>query len=132
MKCKSCQGDVPPKFSHAIMVNMCPLCGQEIMDTELQMILKDLKNCMEAVSEYPTEIFDWLKSNYNLFTEAEVQEKVKEVEAKTTETIKASFMGVPNKGQPPVNNGPPKKIELDKDGNQIAGPSLQGTEQTNK
>lgn len=66
MKCRSCKDDVPPKFVHAISVNICPLCGQEIMDIRLQTILNDLKSVMEKTPEFSEEIYDWLFSNYNL------------------------------------------------------------------
>lgn len=134
MKCKSCQGEVPPKFAHAILINMCPLCGDTIMDETLQISLKALKEAMCAVAFYPQEIFDWLKSNYGLYSEEEVAAKLKEVEAKTTEAVKASYAGkvVHNNKVLPNPSEPTKQIELDKDGNQIAGPSLQANEQTNK
>jgi hypothetical protein len=66
MKCKSCKEDVPPKFVHAISVNICPLCGQEIMDTKLQSILNDLKHTMDSAKEYSEQVEDWLHSNYSL------------------------------------------------------------------
>lgn len=132
MKCKSCEGEVPPKFAHAIAMNMCPLCGEEIMDKELQVILVELKNCMtDGVAQYPETIFDWLKSNYHLYTEEELQARIKEAETKTAEAVKASLVATTgNKGFP--NKESAKKIELDKDGNQVAGPSLQSQEKTSK
>lgn len=132
MKCKSCEGEVPPKFAHAIAMNMCPLCGEEIMDKELQVILVELKSCMtDGVAQYPETIFDWLKSNYHLYTEDEVQAKVKEAEVKTAEAVKATIVATTgNKGLPTKESA--KKIELDKDGNQVAGPALQSQEKTNK
>lgn len=132
MKCKSCEGDVPPKFAHAILMNTCPLCGEEIMDKDLQIILAELKHCMsEGVAQYPESIFDWLKSNYNLFTQAEVDVKVQEAEQKTAEAVKATIVATTgHKGLPTPESA--KKIELDRDGNQVAGPSLQSQEQTNK
>lgn len=131
MKCKSCEGDVPPKFAHAIARNECPLCGEAIMDEELQVILVELRNCMLGVAQYPEAIFDWLKSNYKLYTEEEVQARVKEAEVKTAEAVKATIVATTgNKGLPTPESA--KKIELDKDGNQVAGPSLQSQEQTSK
>jgi hypothetical protein len=66
MKCRSCKEDVPPKFAHALSVNVCPLCGQEIMVAQLQKILNDLKNIMNETKEYSEEVSDWLFSNYGL------------------------------------------------------------------
>lgn len=127
MLCKSCKGEVPPKFAHAILVNICPLCGSEIMDAELQVAFKDLKNSMAAAEMYPTEIFDWLKSNYNLYTEAEVQAKIKETENRIVETVRVN-----HSPKTYASSEESKKIDLDKDGNQVSGPSLQTSEQTNK
>lgn len=66
MKCKSCQEDVPPKFTHAFAVNICPLCGQEIMDTKLQTILGELKSALGDAKDYMEAVEDWLLSNYSL------------------------------------------------------------------
>src|SRR5271168_5392906 len=66
MKCKSCQEDVPPKFTHALAVNICPLCGQEIMDIRLKNILGELKVALGDAKDYMDEVEDWLYSNFNL------------------------------------------------------------------
>ena len=66
MQCKSCKNDIPPKFIHAISVNICPLCGQGIMDAELQSILNELKSVMDKSDKYKDEVSDWLFSNYGL------------------------------------------------------------------
>jgi hypothetical protein len=66
VRCRSCKEDVPPKFTHAISVNVCPLCGQEIMVAQLQKILNDLKSIMNETKEYSEEVADWLFSNYGL------------------------------------------------------------------
>src|SRR5271170_6309113 len=66
MKCKSCQEDVPPKFTHALTVNICPLCGQEIMDLKLKNILGELKVALGDAKDYMDEVEDWLLSNYSL------------------------------------------------------------------
>lgn len=66
MRCKSCKEDVPPKFAHALSVNICPLCGKEIMDGRLQEILGELKIALGDAKEYIDEVEDWLFSNYSL------------------------------------------------------------------
>jgi hypothetical protein len=65
MKCRSCKEDVPPKFAHALSVNVCPLCGQEIMEAKLQNVLAELKICLTDAQEYSEEVEDWLFSNYS-------------------------------------------------------------------
>ena len=66
MHCKSCKEDVPPKFAHALTVNICPLCGLEIMDVKLKNIISELKIGLEDAKHYMDEVEDWLYSNYSL------------------------------------------------------------------
>lgn len=90
MKCMSCKEDVPPKFVHAISVNICPLCGKEIMVKKLQEILNELKNVMEKSAEYKEETFDWLFSNYGLkkYDPSEINHNINlEPEQKTVKIV---------------------------------------------
>lgn len=139
MKCKFCQGDVPPKFSHAILVNICPLCGEAIMDDELQIALKSLKEAMAAVISYPQEIMDWLKSNYSLQSEDDVQDKINvavqtavaAAELKAKEHLHRQL----EMRQPQikfVQEQAKEEVVLDENGNQISGPSIQPSNQTSK
>lgn len=66
MKCMQCKEDVPPKFTHAISVNICPLCGKEIMSVKLKNILADLKIALSDAQDHMEEVSDWLLSNYGL------------------------------------------------------------------
>lgn len=136
MKCKTCEGEVPPKFAHAILVNICPLCGNEIMDVELQTALKEIKTAMGALESYPQEIFDWLKSNYNLYSLQDVEAKVKETEDRLGEShrkiLESARSPVATSGRVTTEKMAQAQVELDKDGNQIAGDSLQSSAQTNK
>lgn len=130
MLCKSCKGDVPPKFAHAILVNTCPLCGDVIMDEALQISLKALKQVMEAVNSYPQEIFDWLKSNYSLYSETDVQSRVSEAEEKIKELSRRL---PPSSAQSlKTNLQQADEVQLDANGNQISGSVIQPSEQTNK
>ena len=131
MRCKSCEGDVPPKFAHAILTNMCPLCGEVIMDEALQFSLKELKSAMKAVEAYPDEIFDWLRSNYNLYSESYMQEQLKLVETKAVEEAKKSMQALVPKNRI-VKATSTEEIQLDKDGNQINGEVIQSPDETNK
>lgn len=66
MNCRSCKENVPPKFAHSISTNVCPLCGQEIMDPKLQNIFGELKIVLEDAKDYMVEVEDWLFSNFSL------------------------------------------------------------------
>lgn len=125
MRCKSCQGEVPPKFAYAIQMNVCPLCGGQIMDEELQCALQALKVAMDATDAYKIELFDWLRSNYNLYTEEDVQARI--IEA-TKDMAKKNTVKSVNRTLPADE----KDIVLDENGNQISGPTIQSPEQTSK
>lgn len=138
MKCKSCQGEVPPKFTHAIAVNSCPLCGDEIMEADLQIALTELKSAMSATANYPEEVFDWLKSNYNLIPQSAMDEKLAMMESSFTARVqtevdkaKASFYKAGPRPKQTVQDDS-DEITVDKDGNQTSGEAIQAPEQTNK
>lgn len=125
MKCKSCQGEVPPKFAHAIAVNCCPLCGEEIMEEELQKTLVYLKGAMALLEKYPAEILDWLESNYNLVSIDDAKVRFKEI----VEVVKEVpvFREVVAEKKPA-----PSVTEVDEKGNQVKGETLLDATQTNK
>src|SRR5277367_6689273 len=65
MKCISCEIEINPKWKHAIDQNICPFCGQSIMEELLKGLLSTLQDTMEKLQSYPDQINDWLLSNYN-------------------------------------------------------------------
>lgn len=141
MKCKSCQGEVPPKFTHAIAVNSCPLCGEEIMEADLQVALTELKSAMSATANYPDEVFDWLKSNYNLIPQTLMDEKLAMMESSfnarvqtEVDKVKANYFKATPKVKSSSGNDEvtAEEITVDKDGNQTSGETIQSPEQTNK
>ena len=67
MKCISCQSEINPKWSHAIDINICPFCGSNIMEGELKDLLKSLSDTLIALQKYPTELNDWLQSNFSYY-----------------------------------------------------------------
>jgi len=142
MRCKSCTNEVPPKFSHAIKTNICPFCGEEIMDSELQLALTGLQEAMLAVEEYPDEMHDWLKCNYQLVAEsgtvplsqyeadlveiADLRSSVEELKEKL-----ANAKPTPKSGL----TGPtklPSEIAKDKNGNALEGEALADPETNSK
>ena len=66
MKCKSCNEDVPPKFTHALVANVCPYCGEKIIDEKLQEILGELKISLGDAKDYMDAVEDWLFHNFSL------------------------------------------------------------------
>lgn len=65
MKCISCEVEINPKWKHAVEINVCPFCGQHIMEEHLKNLLAALAETMNKLQEYPDQLNDWLLSNYN-------------------------------------------------------------------
>ena len=65
MKCMSCESEINTKWTHAIDNNLCPFCGQNIMDKRLKELFCALRITMDELSQYSEQMNDWLLSNYN-------------------------------------------------------------------
>lgn len=65
MKCISCEVEINPKWKHAIDINVCPFCGNGIMEEHLKNLLGSLSDIMVRLQEYPEQLNDWMLSNYN-------------------------------------------------------------------
>lgn len=65
MKCISCETEINPKWKHAIDINVCPFCGQHIMEEHLKNCVASLAAAMEDMQKYQEQLDDWLLSNYN-------------------------------------------------------------------
>jgi hypothetical protein len=65
MKCMSCEMEINPKWTHAIDINVCPFCGQGIMEEHLKNLFSSLRQTMEQLKEYPDQLNDWMFSNHN-------------------------------------------------------------------
>jgi hypothetical protein len=61
----SCESEINPKWKHAIDSNVCPFCGNSIMEEKLRDLLSDLRETIDALLSYPEQLNDWLLSNYN-------------------------------------------------------------------
>jgi len=64
MKCMSCESEINPKWKHAIDSNVCPFCGDSVMEDKLKDLFSDLRLTMEELIQYPEQLHDWLLSNY--------------------------------------------------------------------
>lgn len=65
MKCISCEVEINPKWKHAVEINVCPFCGQHILEEHLKNLLTSLAETMAKLQSYPEQVNDWLLSNYN-------------------------------------------------------------------
>ena len=65
MKCVSCETEINPKWKHAIDRNVCPFCGECILEERLKNLLTSLRETMDALQGYPDQLSDWLLSNFN-------------------------------------------------------------------
>jgi hypothetical protein len=64
MKCVSCETEINPKWRHAIEQNVCPYCGDSIMEELLKGLLSTLQDTMDKLGSYSAQLNDWLLSNY--------------------------------------------------------------------
>lgn len=65
MKCISCETEINPKWAHAIEINVCPFCGQHIMEEHLKNCITALATAMGDMMKYPEQLDDWLLSNHS-------------------------------------------------------------------
>ncbi len=61
----SCNMEINPKWTHAIDINVCPFCGQGIMEEHLKNLFSSLRQTMESLKDYPDQLNDWMLSNHN-------------------------------------------------------------------
>ena len=64
MKCQSCSANIPPEWVHAIQQNLCPGCGDQIMNDSSKGLLDELTLAMEKMPNNPQGVAGWLLSNY--------------------------------------------------------------------
>lgn len=65
MKCVSCETEINPQWAHAIDSNICPFCGRSILEEHLKKLLSTLRETMEQLQGYSTQLDDWMLSNHN-------------------------------------------------------------------
>lgn len=63
MKCTSCESEINPKWKHAVDQNLCPFCGQLIMDADLKALLSTLSVTLEKLTSHPDHLEDWLRTH---------------------------------------------------------------------
>lgn len=115
MKCKSCNEEISQKFAHSLAINQCPFCGKEIMDEGLVIVLSELREIMKSAEAYKIEVFEWLKTNFNLIDSNSDEYKAL-IERATSTPIKIKV--------------DPKEVKFDEKGNQLTGPALQNQDAT--
>lgn len=57
--------EINPQWKHAIDMNVCPFCGQGIMEEHLKNLFFSLRQTMESLQEYPDQLNDWMLSNHS-------------------------------------------------------------------
>lgn len=65
MECVSCKTEINPQWTHAIESNVCPFCGKSILEEHLKKLFSTLRDTMEQLQAYPTQLDDWMLSNHN-------------------------------------------------------------------
>ena len=64
MKCMSCKSEINPQWRHAIDANICPFCGQNVMEENLKELFSNLRATMDELQNYSEQLDDWMLSNY--------------------------------------------------------------------
>lgn len=101
MLCKSCSSEINPQWKYATTSNICPFCGQSIMDEKLTTLLLSLRETLDSLKEYQGELDDWILSNYNFIKTDSPnlisflpENVLKELKAKKVEEAKKSVIKV--------------------------------------
>jgi len=66
MECLSCKTSIDLKWKHAIENNLCPLCGDKMMDDEFKNNFSLLREVMDSIKSNLPSIETWLFENYDL------------------------------------------------------------------
>jgi hypothetical protein len=60
----SCGADIPPAFVHSLESNICPGCGQFIMNSETKDFMNELASALDRMPNDSQGVAGWLLSNY--------------------------------------------------------------------
>jgi hypothetical protein len=71
MNCQNCSIEIPPTWTAALTSNICPACGQPIMNEQVQTLIKELSAALVVLPNNAEAIAGWIISNYNLTKIAE-------------------------------------------------------------
>ena len=129
MQCISCQEEVSERFVSALAKNLCPFCGQGLMQEELKELLNSLAAimCDLETKSYLAEAEGWLKQNFDLLSMGSDEfialttsleaagEKIVSLQAELVEANKKIEAG---QKKAPLSMRNPKPL-LDTDGNPI-------------
>lgn len=71
MNCQNCSIEIPPTWTAALTANVCPACGQAIMNDQTQGLIKELSEALTVMPNNAEAIAGWIVSNYTLTKIAE-------------------------------------------------------------
>lgn len=106
MQCNSCNTNIDPKWKHAIDKNICPFCGQSILEEHLKQLISTLSTTMEQLQQYPSQLNDWMLANYSYI--------------KTDDPNLITYL--PEELLPSLQTNKPKKVSQEKEIRQIKMP----------
>lgn len=66
MRCCNCKTDIPPEWQGVFKSNVCPACGDSVMDDTAKQLLDELAEAMEKMPNNALGVASWLFSNYEL------------------------------------------------------------------
>lgn len=130
MKCKSCESEINPKWKYAIDSNVCPFCGQSVMDIKLKDSLTLLRETIDSLSEYPDQLNDWLLSNYN-YIKTDSPDLINHLPMDQLD----EWMKLKNKSKSKIDEGDNKKftvkVQTDHGEEEVMAEKTQSEEKTN-
>lgn len=68
MKCKSCSTIIDAKLKFALNQNVCPYCGEAIMEDDLKNVISGLTQILSNYNQFKDQIESWLLANYSLIS----------------------------------------------------------------
>lgn len=66
MKCQACQCEVSSEFTYSIDSNCCPKCGNQLMVSEVKLLLDELRVPFEQNNNDLVELIKYLVANFNI------------------------------------------------------------------
>ena len=66
MNCMSCGSPIRPEFKASIRNNVCPACGDPLMNDETQELLSEIKEAFIKMPNDPEGLAGWLLANYEM------------------------------------------------------------------
>jgi hypothetical protein len=133
MKCLSCEMEINPKWKHAIDANMCPFCGESIMEEQLKNLFSLLGDAMEQLSDYPEPLNDWMLSHDYIRTDSE--KLISFIPKEYLDKLEEEFLEKHKRHYKDIEHGSKKfsvKVSTDQGEQEVMAERIQSEEKTSE